>query len=108
VGCEGNAGGEGWVIGAPAMTAAVAHGWDVCLDFWQLIAIEVVGPGCCGGGYSFATYTHFDADSVILLDWAMTEILAEIPIGEGIALWRSLYVDDAGFRQLPLGFRIDW
>jgi len=91
-----------------SIEAAAAHGWDVYPGYWELVAIEVEAPGCCGGDYRFAAYMYFDVDSVMLFDWAMTEALAEIPIGNGIVLSGSLCVDDAGLRQLAIGVRVSW
>ena len=53
---------------------ALENGHEYYADYWELLSIEVVRDGCCGGTNRFLVNTYFNKDETALFGWGMTHI----------------------------------
>ena len=92
------------------ITEALKNGHDFYPDYWELISIEVVGDGCCGGSYIFLANTYFDKNASNLFGWGMTHIEASIPINSKLFLTAEVEVDNdtPGLDHFGFGFKVGW
>jgi hypothetical protein len=90
---------------------ALEDGHEYYPDYWELLSIEVVGDGCCGGSYTFLANTYFDKNATNLFGWGMTHIEASIPINSKLFLTAEVEVDDGtpyGLDHFGFGFKVGW
>jgi len=90
------------------ITEALKHRHEFYPDYWELISIEVVGDGCCGGSSIFLANTYFNKNETALFGWGMTHIEVTIPINSVIFLSGQVEVDTLGFDHFGFGAKISW
>jgi len=90
------------------ITEALKNGHEFYPDYWELISIEVVGDGCCGGSSTFLANTYFNKNETALFGWGMTHIEATIPINSVIFLSGQVEVDTSGLDHIGFGFEVGW
>jgi len=89
---------------------ALKNGHEFYSEYWELLSIEVIGDGCCGGSYTFLANTYFDKNAINLFGWGMTHIEASIPINSKLFLTAEVEVDDdtPGLDHFGFGFKVGW
>jgi len=87
---------------------ALKDGHEFYPDYWELISIEVVGDGCCGGSSTFLANTYFNKNETALFGWGMTHIEVTIPINSMIFLSGQVEVDTSGLDHIGFGFEVGW
>jgi len=90
------------------ITEALKDGHEFYPDYWELISIEVVGDGCCGGSSTFLANTYFNKNETALFGWGMTHIEVTIPINSMIFLSGQVEVDTSGLDHIGFGFEVGW
>jgi len=90
------------------ITEALEDGHEYYADYWELISIEVIGDGCCGGSYTFLANTYFKCDSSSLFDWGMTHIEASMPISSNLFLSGEIEISTDGLDHFGFGVRVSW
>jgi len=90
---------------------ALEDGHEFYPEYWELISIEVIGDGCCGGSYTFLANTYFDKNATTLFGWGMTHIEGRFPISSKLFLTTEVKVDDDtpyGLDHFGFGFEVGW
>ena len=87
---------------------AIENGHDYCVNYWELLSIEVVGDGCCGGTNRFLANTYFNRDESALFGWGTTYIEGEVAINSTISLSTQLEVSTDGADYLGIGVEVSW
>ena len=87
---------------------AFDKGHDIYPDYHELLSIEVIRDGCCGGENRFLVNTYFDESSWNLFDWAMTHVEIELPINARLRGGLMVEMDEDGMQVLYLMTRFLW
>ena len=87
---------------------AIDAGHEFYPDYWELLSVEVVGDGCCGGSYRFLANTYFDRTANNLFGWGMSHIEGKFPINPQLLLSTALAVDTFGFDHFGFGVEFNW
>jgi hypothetical protein len=91
-----------------AIVEAIGEGYDVYPSYHELLAIEVVVDGCCGGEIRFFLNTYFDKASPAIFDWAMTYAEVTFPIGANLFLGGTVQATYTGLDSLGFGIELTW
>ena len=87
---------------------ALEDGHDYYADYWELLSIEIVGDGCCGGMNRFLASTHFDRSEAALFGWGMTYIEGEVEISAATTLSWEIQVSTDGVDHVGVGLEVIW
>jgi len=87
---------------------ALENGHDYYADYWELLSIEVVRDGCCGGTNRFLANTYFDKGETALFGWGMTHIEGNIAINSTISLSTQLEISTDGADYYGFGVEVSW
>ncbi|MFC2108137.1 hypothetical protein ACFLS5_01595 [Candidatus Bipolaricaulota bacterium] len=87
---------------------ALENGHDYYADYWEMLSIEVVGDGCCGGTNRFLANTYFNRSETALFGWGMTYIEGEVAINSTISLSTQLEVSTDGADYYGFGIEASW
>ncbi len=85
---------------------AIEGGHDYYAAYWELLSIEVVRDGCCGGTNRFLANTYFNRNETALFGWGMTCIEGEVAINSTITLSTQLEVSTNGADYLGVGIEV--
>jgi hypothetical protein len=91
-----------------AITEAIDAGYEVYPDYHELLAIESVTDGCCGGSIRFSLNNYFDKASPAPFDWAMTHAEVAFPIGANLFLGGSVRATYTGLEYFGCGIELHW
>jgi len=78
------------------------------VNYWELLSIEVVRDGCCGGSNRFLANTYFNKEETALLGWGMTCLEADVAVNSTISLSTQLEVSTNGVQYLGFGVEVSW
>ncbi len=87
---------------------ALENGHDYYPDYWELLSIEIVGDGCCGGTNRFLANTYFNRSETALFGWGMTHIEGEVAINPTISISTQIEVSTDGANSLTFGVEVSW
>ena len=87
---------------------ALENGHEVYADYWELLSIEVVRDGCCGGSNRFLANTYFNRDETALFGWGMTHIEGEVAINSTLSLSTQLEISTDGTDSFGFGVEVSW
>ena len=87
---------------------AIENGHDYYADYWELLSIEVIRDGCCGGTNRFLANTYFNKDETALFGWGMTYIEGNIAISSTISLSTHIEASSDGADSFGLGAEVSW
>ena len=87
---------------------ALENSHEYYADYWELLSIEVVGDGCCGGTNRFLANTYFNKNETALFGWGMTYIEGEAAINSTISLSTQLEVSTDGADYYGFGVEVSW
>ena len=51
-------------------------------DYWEVLELRGVVPGCCGRELRWELLTYFEDPSAAMFDWGLTAVSAEVPLGD--------------------------
>lgn len=91
-----------------AVTEAIDEGYDFYSDYFELLAIEAVMDGCCGGNIRFLLNNYFDKASPGPFDWAMMHAEIALPIGANLFLGGSVRATHTGLDYFGCGIDLHW
>jgi len=104
-----------YVITTPAygsviesLAEAVDRGHEYYPDYWELLSIEVVQDGCCGGITDLLVNTYFERDSGSIFGWGMTHVEGTIAINPTLSLGGEIEVDPTGLTLFGLRIEVSW
>ena len=87
---------------------AIEDGHEYYADYWELLSIEVVFDGCCGGTNRMLINTYFEEGSGGIFGWGMSYVEASVGLSMDIELSGNMTVSTTGLDALGLGIRLHW
>ncbi|MFC2108426.1 hypothetical protein ACFLS5_03090 [Candidatus Bipolaricaulota bacterium] len=87
---------------------ALENGHDYYADYWELLSIEILGDGCCGGTNRFLANTYFNRDETALFGWGMIHIEGEVAINSTLSLGTQIEVSADGTDYFGFGVEVSW
>ncbi|MCX6093622.1 MAG: hypothetical protein NTY63_02205, partial [Candidatus Bipolaricaulota bacterium] len=86
---------------------AIDDGHDYYGQYWELLSIEAVFDGCCGGTNRMLINNYFGDPSGIF-GWGMSYVEACVGLSADIELSGSMTVSTTGLDALGLGIKLHW
>jgi hypothetical protein len=87
---------------------AVDAGHAYYPDYWELLSIEIVTGGCCGGVNRMLINTYFEEGSSSIFGWGMSYFEAKVALSAVIELSGDLTVTANGLDAVGMGFKLHW
>ncbi len=87
---------------------AIENGHDYYADYWELLSIEVVGDGCCGGTNRFLANAYFNRNETAVFGWGMIYIEGRIAVNSTISLSTQVKVSTDGADYYGFGVQVSW
>ncbi|MFC2108708.1 hypothetical protein ACFLS5_04515 [Candidatus Bipolaricaulota bacterium] len=87
---------------------AIENGHDYYADYWELLSIEILGDGCCGGANRFLANTYFNRNETALFGWGMTHIEGEVAINSTISFNTQIEISTDGADYYGFGVEVSW
>jgi hypothetical protein len=94
--------------GIEPLENAIGDGHEYYAKYWELLSIEIVGNGCCGGKNRLLVNTYFEKGSGGIFGWGMTCAEASVGLSAAIELWGSMTVIDDGLDGVGVGIALHW
>ena len=91
-----------------SLAKAVDKGHEYFPGYWELLSIEVVQDGCCGGISELLVNTYFERGSGRIFGWGMTHVEGTFAINPTLSLGGEIEVDTTGLIQLGLRIELSW
>jgi len=91
-----------------SLAEAVDKGHEYFPEYWELLSIEVVQDGCCGGITELLINTYFERDSGSLFGWGMTHVEGTFAVNPTLSLGGEIEADPTGLTQLGLCIEVSW
>jgi len=91
-----------------SLAEVVDNGHEYFPDYWELLSIEVVQDGCCGGITDLLINTYFERGSGSIFGWGMTHVEATFALNPTLSLGGEIEVDTTGLTQLGLLIEVSW
>ena len=86
---------------------AIEDGHDYYGQYWELLSIEIVLDGCCGGTNRMLINTYF-GDLSGIFGWGMSYVEACIGVSTDIELLGSMTITAGGLGALEIGVKLHW
>jgi hypothetical protein len=90
------------------LAEAIDGGHEYYADYWELLSVEVVFDGCCGGVNRMLVNTYFGGDPGGIFGWGMSYIEACVGLSAAIELSGSVRVTGAGLYEVGMGIALHW
>jgi hypothetical protein len=87
---------------------AIEGGHDYYGQYWELLSIEIVTGGCCGGVNRMLVNTYFEEGSSSIFGWGMSYFEAKVALSAVIELSGDLTVTANGLDAVGMGFKLHW
>ncbi len=103
-----------WGISTPEYGSQVVRcfeadeeGIECYPDYWELLSVEVEGPGCCGGEWRALFNTYFGEPGT-LFGWGRVHLELEVPLSPGISASGRLIFVPTGVEEFLIAFAVRW
>jgi len=87
---------------------AIENAHDYYGQYWELLSIEIVRSGCCGGVNRMLINTYFEEGSGGIFGWGMSYFEAKVGLSAAIELSGDLTVTPDGLESIGMGVRLHW
>ncbi|HIP98960.1 TPA: hypothetical protein EYH33_00220 [Candidatus Bipolaricaulota bacterium] len=86
---------------------ADAEGIEYYPQYWELVSLELTGPGCCGGSWR-AVFNSYFGEGGSLFGWDMGYLEIAVPISPGISIAGVMVAKPSGIEAISVRIGVSW